>query len=123
MIPEATQFKEFYSDLHQLQALDTPGYQSAKLQGSRVFVVEHRREGFHRGTSEFSAPRKVASYYKERALETTPKSNRSGVMKLRPSYCIYSPEYLEEGEFSEVRIQQYGYSRCSTSLNGTFDST
>ncbi len=25
--------------------------------------------------------------------------------------------------FSEVRIQQYGYFRCSTSLNGTFDGT
>jgi hypothetical protein len=38
-------------------------------------------------------------------------------------FCPYSPKYLEEGEFSEVRIQQCGYFRCSTSLNATFDST
>jgi hypothetical protein len=38
-------------------------------------------------------------------------------------FCPYSPKYLEEGEFSEVRIQQCGHSRGSTSLNGTFDGT
>jgi hypothetical protein len=44
MIPVATSFKEFYADHHQIQVLDTPGYQSAKFQAGQVFVVEHRCE-------------------------------------------------------------------------------
>ena len=34
-----------------------------------------------------------------------------------------SPGGPEMDEFSEVRIQQYGYFRYSTSLNRTFDGT
>jgi hypothetical protein len=41
---EATPFKEFYSDLHHLRALDASEYQSGKLQADRVFAVELRRE-------------------------------------------------------------------------------
>jgi hypothetical protein len=45
MISIATPFKEFYADHHQIQVLDTPGYQDTELQVSGVFVVAHRREG------------------------------------------------------------------------------
>ena len=49
----------------------------------------------------------------------------------RPFRPPYSPKCLEVGnsanfsrtEFSEVRIQQYGYFLCSTKLNGTFEGT
>jgi hypothetical protein len=44
MIPIATPFKEFYVDHHQIQVLDTPGYQGTDLQASGLFVGAHRRE-------------------------------------------------------------------------------
>src|SRR5215217_3108903 len=45
MIPGATPYNECYSTSHQLQVLDTTGYQSTELQASGLFVVAHRREG------------------------------------------------------------------------------
>ena len=44
MISIATPFKEFYADHHQIQVLDTPGYQGTDLQASGLFVGAHRRE-------------------------------------------------------------------------------
>ena len=44
MLPGATLFKEFYSDHHQIQVLDTPGYQGTEFKASWAFAVEHRRE-------------------------------------------------------------------------------
>jgi hypothetical protein len=44
MIPSATQFKELYTDHHQIQRLDTPGYQGTDLQANGLFVVAQKRE-------------------------------------------------------------------------------
>jgi|SRR5215216_5303122 len=44
MIPGATPYNECYSTSHQLQVLDTTGYQSTELQASGLFVVAHRKE-------------------------------------------------------------------------------
>jgi hypothetical protein len=84
MIPSAAPFNEWYSGLHQPQVFDTLGYQSTELQTRRLFVLAHRREGLHQGTSELSAVRKVATSQKERALRATLKARRSEVIRLRP---------------------------------------
>jgi hypothetical protein len=44
MLPGATSFKESYADHHQIQVLDTPGYQGTEFKASWAFAVEHRRE-------------------------------------------------------------------------------
>src|SRR5215218_6908610 len=44
MIPEGPPYNECYTASHQLQMLDTLGYQSTELQADRAFAVTHRRE-------------------------------------------------------------------------------
>jgi hypothetical protein len=84
MLPSATPFKEWYTGPNQFQVLDTLGYQSTELQASRLFVVTHRCEVLHRGTSDLSAIGKVATSQKERALISALKTRRSEVIRLWP---------------------------------------
>jgi hypothetical protein len=84
MLPSATPFKEWYTGPNQFQVLDTLGYQSTELQASRLFVVTHRCEVLHRGTSDLSAIEKVATSQKERALISALKTRRSEVIRLWP---------------------------------------
>jgi hypothetical protein len=45
MIPDAPLFKEFYADHHQIQVLDTLGYQSVDIQVNWMLAVMHRHGG------------------------------------------------------------------------------
>ena len=63
---------------------------------------------------------------------SNPDGQREPGFEARPLLCFYlinasigkeySASFACTG-FSEVRIQQYDYFRCSTCLNGTFDGT
>ena len=103
MIPSATPFKEFYVDHHQIQVLDTPGYQGTDLQASGLFVGAHRRERIRAVLQ--TRPRnscRLSPYFITQAIDWELSENSALQMQRLLDWPMRFVPVVEKGKFARV---------------------